>query len=208
MGQYYKPTALDKSADVTANDWNPIKWQLNSWSFGQGAKLMEHSYVGNPLVQAVEYLLAQDEEGTPFVWAGDYAEDFNGFTTNLFDIGESENDEDSISTKTVRLLPHTMQPDEWLKNEMNYRLDPSVVKEYKYVINHTKKLYVRIPKNTNVYGTIHPLPLLTAESNGLGGGDYFAEKNAELVGSWKYDTISVGDKIPKGYKALKATFKE
>lgn len=203
MGQYYKPTALNKGAE------NPIKWQLDSWSFGEGAKLMEHSYVHNPLVRAVEYLLAQDKDGQPFVWSGDYAENFEGFDTNLFDIGECENNGDSITKKTARLLPHIMQPSEWMSDTVNYRLDPSVVKEYKYVINHSKKLYVVIPPYEKDAWNIHPLPLLTAESNGLGGGDYYSETNADLVGSWKYDTISVGDEIPsKDYLELKAIFKE
>lgn len=209
MGQYYRPTALNKSADVTANDWNPILWQLDSWSFGQGAKLMEHSYIHNPLVRAVEYLLAQDKEGVPFVWAGDYAEHYNGLTTNLYDFGRWENDEDSITTKTVRLLPHTMQHNEWLKDVIDYRLNPEFEKDYKFVINHSKKLYVVIPPYEKDAWNVHPLPLLTAESNGLGGGDYFSETNADLVGSWKYDKISVGDEIPsEDYKELKAVFKE
>ena len=202
MGQYYKATFLDKNADVTANDWNPIKFQLSPYDFNEGAKLMEHSYVGNPFVQAVEYLLAKDTEGTPFVWAGDYAKPYQGYTSNLYDIGNKVDEAKGIAEIVKDDALSTFQG---ILDTKCYELDNP--KTYKYVINHTKGLYVKIPPRTNDY-VIHPLPLLTAESNGLGGGDYFAKKNAELVGSWKYDRISVGNDIPKGFKELKAVFKE
>lgn len=204
MGQYYKATFLDKNADVTANDWNPIKFQLSPYDFNNGAKLMEHSWVDNSYVQAVEYLLSKDKEGTRFAWCGDYAEKFNGLECNLYDFG----DDDACRKGLAQLFKdgvvqfHTKQgwSEEWceLKN----------LKTYKYILNHSKKLYVVIPKQNEHYNVIHPLPLLTAESNGLGGGDYFAENDADLVGSWKYDRISVGDEIPSGFKELKVNFKE
>lgn len=196
MGQYYRPTFLKK--ERKENEM-PIMAQLSSYDFGQGAKLMEHSYVGNPLVQAVEYLLAQDKEGVPFVWSGDYAENFEGFDTNLFDIGDTE----EIDNKTLKTMP-LVETDGWCGKR--FEINPNEIKTYKYVINHTKGLYVEIPQQGEY--TIHPLPLLTAESNGLGGGDYWSKKDAELVGSWKYDTISVGDEIPSGFKKLKVKFKE
>ena len=203
MGQYYRATALDKNADVSANDWNPIKWQLSTYDFGNGAKLMEHSWVGNRYVQAVEHLLSKDKEGTPFVWCGDYAEHYNGFETNLFDVGcDCYADQDGLAEL---LKDGVLQSDQDWMGECYSLKNP---KTFKYIINHSKKLYVVIPKQNEHYTVIHPLPLLTAESNGLGGGDYFAEKDADLVGSWKYDRISVGDEIPKGFKKLKVNFKE
>lgn len=204
MGQYYKATFLDKNADVTANDWNPIKMQLSPYDFDNGAKLMEHSYVRNTLVQAVEYLLAKDKDGTPFVWAGDYAEDYPGFTTNLFDVGDKQ---ESCRAGLAELFKDGVLT-EYKGNfdEPYYRIKRP--KNYKYVINYTKKMYVEIPPHRTGELTIHPLPLLTCESNGLGGGDYFSEKDADLVGSWKYDRISVGDEIPRDFKELKVNFKE
>lgn len=203
MGQYYKPTFLDKTADITANDWNPIKWQLLCYDFGNGAKLMEHSWVHNRFVQAVEYLLSKDKEGTPFVWAGDYAENYSGLKCNLFEFGEKDKCKEGLAE---------LFKDGVLENDKDFLgYDCYQIKNpktYKYIINHSKKLYVVIPKQNEQYTVIHPLPLLTCESNGLGGGDYFAEKDAELVGSWKYDTISVGDEIPSGFKKLKVDFKE
>lgn len=202
MGQYYKPTFLDKNADVTANDWNPIKWQLLCYDFGNGAKLMEHSWVHNGFVQAVEYLLSKDKEGTPFVWAGDYAENFSGFTNNLFGIGDDKCKEGLAELFKDGVL---LQTKDFLGYDCYEIKNPKV---YKYVINHTKKQFVRIPEYDKDKYTIHPLPLLTCESNGLGGGDYFSEVGKEFVGIWKYDKISVGDDVPKGFTELKVEFDE
>lgn len=199
MGQYYKPTAIAK-----ASSKKPIKWQLLCYDFDELAKLMEHSYVGNYLVQAVEYLLAKEPKGISFAWSGDYAEDYKDFGDNLFGIGDEAEScrkgfkmlqDDGVLTEFKGLLGNTC-----------YRIKEP--KTYKYVINHTKKMYVEIPPHVDGELTIHPLPLLTCESNGLGGGDYFSEKGKDYVGAWKYDTIGIGDDVPSDYEKLDVTFKE
>lgn len=47
----------------------------------------------------------------------------------------------------------------------------------KYLVNHTKKIYLNCDdyklRSNNCGWVIHPLPLLTAIGNGLGGGDYY-----------------------------------
>jgi len=50
MGQYYKPISIDKMTFLYSHD------------YGNGLKLMEHSYIGNNLVNTVESLLAPDGE--------------------------------------------------------------------------------------------------------------------------------------------------
>lgn len=58
---------------------------------------------------------------------------------------------------------------------------------------------------------VHPLPLLIAEGNGRGGGDYDSQKYPDLdkVGIWARNLIRVSDEKPaKGYKELKVNFKE
>ena len=44
---------------------------------------------------------------------------------------------------------------------------------------------------------IHPLPLLTSEGNGRGGGDYHTsdEYLENMVGSWARDVIEVTDDV-------------
>jgi hypothetical protein len=54
---------------------------------------------------------------------------------------------------------------------------------------------------------IYPLSLLTATSNGRGGGDYHG-KNNDSVGYWLGDKISVELEEPKGFEELVPDFTE
>jgi hypothetical protein len=76
-------------------------------------------------------------------------------------------------------------------------------KDYHYIVNHTKKQYVDKRKQ-KLY---HPLPLLTAEGNGRGGGD-FKGKGEELIGTWARDVLSVEKVIPDNYTELICEFQE
>ena len=67
MGQYYKGVILNEEKTEVIN-------ALNCYAHGNGAKLMEHSYIGNHYVKAYEHLLATTFKGKPFVWCGDYAD--------------------------------------------------------------------------------------------------------------------------------------
>jgi len=60
---------------------------------------------------------------------------------------------------------------------------------YTYIVNHTKKVYIKKS------GGIHPLPILTAEGNGRGGGDYTGP-NMDIVGTWARDVISMENEAP------------
>jgi hypothetical protein len=173
MGQYYKVIILgEKNIDTH----EIIRVFINPWC---GIKLLEHSYINNDFVNAIEYLLSP--EGmfykSRIVWAGDYADLENGLNTNL----------NSMTDKCMskEFIPSTL-----------------ISKEYKYIINHTKKEYV--DKKNKIF---HPLPLLTAEGNGNGGGDYYS-KNKELVGKWSRDVISVEKEKPEEYTELICEFSE
>jgi hypothetical protein len=60
---------------------------------------------------------------------------------------------------------------------------------YTYIVNHTKKVYIEKK------GDFHPLPILTAEGNGRGGGDYHGP-NMDMVGTWARDVISMENEAP------------
>lgn len=84
---------------------------------------------------------------------------------------------------------------------------------YQYVVNHTKRLYVDTTrvgeKPAMCYNNCrqHPLPLLVAEGNDRGGGDYGAHNNDfELCGTWARDVISVNDVMPSGFGELICNF--
>jgi hypothetical protein len=185
MGQYYKP--------VIINEDNQVLGWLYSHDHDNGLKLMEHSYVGNNFVAKFESLLIPGKEyhKSRVVWAGDYASYGGNTELNLYGLCETVE-------KVVSGL-------EVISSD-----------EYPYVVNHTKKEYV--DKRTMIKFSdgwqIHPLPLLTSEGNGSGGGDYHPNGNTKddgkLVGSWARDIISVEPNLDgyEDYKQIKPKFKE
>lgn len=182
MGQYYKAVALNE--DLQVHGW------ANAHDYDNGLKLMEHSWIGNRFVGAIENLLIQGGAWykKPIVWAGDYAdEEPNGLT--MYKIASAD---DSLRLrKGVRTISQ---------------------RKYKYVVNHDTKQYVNKTKVpvTNTWVNpktgkktkfmIHPLSLLTCEGNGRGGGDY--RDDAPIVGTWARNHISIESQIPEGYTEL------
>lgn len=180
MGQYYKPSILGKNKKTV------IKW-LYSHSFSNGLKLMEHSWIGNGFVRAVESLLFKNPQ--IIVWAGDYAENCKNRKTNIY----------SRATDAKEVKPVTDLTD----------------KECRYVVNHDKKLFVDTtkvpvtdtwvnPKDaTDTFDyKIHPLPLLTSEGNGSGGGDFRGNDPKNIIGSWARNLVSIEQEAPSGYTEL------
>jgi hypothetical protein len=139
MGQYYLALIL---GEKDSHSTEIIRQAIHPHTFDNGAKLMEHSYVGNSFMEAVECLLMPN---APFfksrlVWAGDYADpDSDG--ENLYHMAFENNELFSLKQ------PQSSLP--------------------LYVINHTKQVYF-----AKELDKIHPLSILTAEGNGRGGGDY------------------------------------
>ena len=179
MGQYYRPVViLDNEENNTVS--------TNSWDFGNGAKLMEHSYVGNRFVAMGMYLISLCDKGygVKFAWCGDYADAVDGKKENWYDIA-SDNEKNGVNMDIVAKAKEL--------------LASSGVNPFKYIINHTTKQFVEVGEPERGKGKLHPLPWLTADGNGRGGGDYHGKKNAKSVGAWAYSRISVGNDIPEGY---------
>lgn len=197
MGQYYFPIIIDKAFKPTIKRWfyshdHKYTWQHDKKSekhtSGCGLKLMEHSYVGNGFVGFVmAYLYLNPQR---LVWAGDYADGEEG--AKLDEEGDLPN---------LHSLAHAH---EYLKSGES--LDYKLPKRFKYVINHDTKQFVNLdkaPKDEHKW-QVHPLPLLTCEGNGNGGGDY--RKENENIGIWARHTISVDTKKPKGYTEFNPNF--
>jgi len=164
------------------------KQNLYSHDYDSGLKLMEHSWLQNDFVHVVETLLAKGGSWykNKIVWAGDYADNEPETDSNWYSMGE------------------TIKP--------KHKPNPTL----RYIVNHSKKLYVdkfklkpMSPKKwlQGESWTIHPLPLLTAEGNGQGGGDYNG-MNMDLVGSWARDIISTENRLPRDYSELTVYFDE
>ena len=173
MGQYYKVIILTDNKNIK----EIIRMWIEPSSYGMGSKLVEHAYIDCMLLQAIEYLISP--EGMFYkcriVWAGDYADPEIETNDNLYNM--------TIENGTFqRPLPYNTSM-------------------YRYIVNHTKKLYVDKHRSINSNYDIHPLPLLVSEGNGNSGSDY-SGRNVELCGSWARDIISVEKEIPVKYSFL------
>jgi len=147
------------------------------------AKLMEHSWWENPFVNSISNKIYN--KPAQIWWVGDYAEDIN--------------------PKVYKKV--------WGENAKTETIRESQIDLYeKFLINHTKKIYIDCKKYwknsvTKDKWCIHPLPLLTALGNGLGGGDYFAEVGKELIGTWAGDLLEISKTKPD-YEEIEVVFKE
>lgn len=170
MGQYFKPVSLDAKEKVV-----PF-----------GLKLMEHSWINNSTMKAVERLLSPGNKWhkTRIVWAGDYMD------RGLF-----------VDTNCTL---YTVATERW--PDASSDLDgPDVI----YAVNHTKNVYIdlrEVPDVEDEEGLkIHPLSVLTSSGNGRGGGDY-RDDDDENVGSWAGDVISTEYEEPVGMEKYTAFF--
>ena len=212
MGQYYKAVFLTENNKPLAS--------VVSYDFGNGAKLMEHSWLKNPFVRFVERQLMVTPQKV--VWAGDYADEEDPSTLSNAEIKLLADEESTYSnsevlkekgvnlyslSETIGKLTH----DENNKNKYEHDYKEVAPLSAKYLINHDKKQFVdktKAPKDAEGW-QIHALPLLTCEGNGRGGGDYRGE--SDLIGLWARNRISVATRksdIPKGFEELIFDIKE
>ena len=181
MGQYYKAVSLDTKQFVL-----PF-----------GAKLMEHSWIGNSYMLHVQQLLAPGNpwHKTKIVWTGDYSDKelFTGDPErNLYDLASDEFT--NLSNTPVIDGPQTT-----------------------YIVNHSKNVYIDLSEVPSVKvlhndreeegWEIHPLSILTSSGNGRGGGDY-RDDDDENVGSWAGDVISTEYVKPVGMSKYESFFIE
>ena len=188
MGQYYYVlTKEDKKRYEVFNrtllDNGKKKYTM--------AKLMEHSWWLNPFVSTICSKLYRNP--MKVVWVGDYADDAH--ITNGIDKKE-----------LARLCKKA-----WKGNGVGVK-EKLLYLSHMYLVNHTKKVYIDCTEYekecTNNGGwCIHPLPLLTAIGNGLGGGDYRGINQSE-IGEWANDVISVESYPPDGYANVSYIFVE
>jgi hypothetical protein len=159
---------------LDANGWIRV-WMAP----GFGAKLMEHSYLGSIGVGTFEWELTPEgrHHMSRVVWCGDYADVEPGLGKNLHLICNERND--------LMLAPTAV-----------------TLGEHQFLVNHTKRQFVdksKVPKGLGGF-QIHPLPLLTCEGNGRGGGDF--DGTSPLIGSWARDVISAEKTAPDGFTEL------
>jgi len=208
MGQYYKPivletitkkngqSALRPRAFILAHDIHyRFKNYADKWCTTYvGLKLLEHSYMKNHMCQRVEALLMPggDWYKQPIVWAGDYADTETDTRYNWLDkdgdIREAGVNLYSFGTDELKIIPKAKK----------------IPAAFKYILNHDTKQFVdktKVPKTDG--WQLHPLPLLTCEGNGRGGGgDYCNEDEFPIIGTWARHRISIETSVPDGYTEL------
>ena len=142
-------------------------------------KLTEHSYIGNHFVGTFEKLIHENPQRV--VWSGDYADHCKGLKSNLTDRCDKQPE------KRVEVEDKTL-----------------TLRQTRYILNISKKTFVDKykVKAGNSGLRYNPLPFLTCDSNGQGGGDYFGKDPNNIVGSWCKDYVSVQGTKPKGFTEL------
>ena len=199
MGQYYKVIILADNMEI-------IRVWISPSSYSSGSKIMEHSYLNNNFMNAMEYLISPGGMfyKSRIIWAGDYADaeegkvNEDGEDLNLYHISEEQYGKNITPYINEKFI------EQFIENMDRYR----------FIVNHTKKLYVdkQKCKKDDYENIIHPLSLLVSDNcNGRGGGD-FSGTNEELCGTWTRNIISVEKSIDKlideGYKELECNFEE
>ena len=181
MGQYYRIAYDDGNLHINDRKVDGKDYIM--------AKLMEHSYFGNSLMDSMSSVIYKNP--TRVIWVGDYA-----------------NEGDEVSDATSGNVTYD---DVWsYGSDLNEVLKP-VEFDYhgKYLVNHTKGVYISFDKYLDGENDqeIHPLSILTCIGNGRGGGDYEGS-NMDYVGTWAWDEIEIVDDAPGGMKELDIVFNE
>lgn len=193
MGQYYHPIILNHN--------HSIKGYVHPHHFDNGLKLMEHSYINNDVVAIITLQIMNNPH--KLVWAGDYADNADKYYCRC--------DEKRHEITKNDIVP-SCEP-----NDVTFwGMAREKVAKCRYFINHTKKQYFDMKKlKTKVsWGDlrIHPLPILTADGNGRGGGDYSVNDDNpadKLVGTWAYNLIEASEDKPDAtYVEIYPNFKE
>lgn len=209
MGQYYTPLLIDSNGNETT---------LSAHAFNNGMKLMEHSYIGNNLVNIALSLI----NGNPYTvaWIGDYADDDFDYCTDRTreNLGKhytsawkrDQTDEEYQADKDKQVQLYSGEREEFIKEDTENK---------GFLINRTKMVYIDLSsyylqnrweeeyKGEKYFMCINPLPLLTACGNGLGGGDYLGTMQ-DAIGSWAFDEIMFSFDKPDDLAEVKFEFKK
>lgn len=205
MGQYYKTIILSDSVPEKEKQ-EIIRLALSGYEYHNGSKLMEHSWLNNPFVAIIEWLISPKGMfyKSRLVWAGDYANTESNVDQNLYHIAATYHKQNTY--------PHMKLPNDFNTNT------------YRYIVNYTKCEYVdkeRVKADSKLNAktdsnrdynkdnecVVHPLPLLVAEGNGYNSGDYHGH-NKDLCGIWARDVISVETDVPDGFTERVCDFRE
>lgn len=172
-------------------------------------KLMEHAYLKNDMVGEVMFKIW----GNPskVAWIGDYSEDDCNYNLSATEFQKRYNRVWKNESHKTRMYSNDKISEE--KQKLYEDLS------HFFVVNQSKKCYISLDEYADAFKNatdnspwiVHPLVLLTACGNGLGGGDFHTHNPflEEVIGSWAFDTIYASyDKsaIPPDYENVSTSW--
>jgi hypothetical protein len=204
MGQYYRPAIIAPDGRILI---------LEPHAFDGGAKLTEHSWISNWLVNAVYSLIYKSPKRV--AWIGDYAyQDYNPAEepyARVMPLRKFKKYYNAAWGKKYKALPIAL----FSKSDLTILNHDT---QGMFLVNHSQSIYIDIAayiRDNTVKGggwegwCMNPLPLLTACGNGRGGGDYGRDYPGYAdVGVWAFDSLEYTDKAPDGYTEAKYYFDE
>lgn len=202
MGQYYLIANMDKKEFFKSSG---------------GLKLMEWSYQENDTVKALNYLLSEDWRGNRVYVIGDYANSHpsNPNNANYEDIIRCLEDEFNLPPEAsiYKYVCYNFKKKEKIKKQTFRYLYNHATREYVDFHNNIKLDWWIVQRSKLKAMSVSPTSLLLAMGNGQGGGDYFDEDTAYLVGLWvpysQYlETRNTRTKDHAKYFEFKPNFKE
>ena len=214
MGQYYEAVIADPMKRKAVKNYR----KYVPYDFDNGAKLMEHSYIGTNITGEVENHI-YEYGPRRIMWFGDYTYD------DPSDCIDAKNRNGILPTQTEVAKIQKNEPEFFSKTLYN----DEFVEKYKnsFLVNHTQKLYIDMARYWKENRTkqkcyivdaptqptyewrtwcVDPLPILTATVNHSGGSYY--GPNEDKACSWTWDIIAIEDEPPASYKEVMYHFKE
>lgn len=204
MGQYYTPIILNGTGGKVIGSFSPYDYQ-------NGMKLMEHSYIGNQLVDSVVakalYVSVSTGKTVTLAWVGDYATLEEDIRTGYY-TGQNRDYERifnraqrAADNEVDRIPPDDEEIKKAFKNVNNVVFYNNIRKEKLSLQDYRKaQIANRLANGLPPYRDdpedfiIHPIPLLTALGNGKGGGDY-SGSCMEWIGKWALHPLWI---VPEG----------
>lgn len=210
MGEYFNWVNADR------------KEYLSPYDFDLGSKRSESMYRGNELLKALQDLLSEEWKGSRILFLGDeknVSQETDNPTLKLLyeqtvAFGSPGSVSDLVDETYRNVSGWFMEAEEAVRSEIQFILEDEenehneygidrddpyaglflrAGKEFRYTINHTKRVYYALGEtgiryqDGTVSDTIDPLPLLMGFGRTMG------------TGSWVGDVIDVSDEIPEDY---------
>lgn len=187
MGQYYKIYMKRGLPDPMLGDGVSETVVIKPTLLGEGLKLIENSYVGNPVTNTVLAALMHGTAKHPFrmAYVGDYVPDWDAPK----DLDKRFVFDAYANTWADNGLTHVENDRRSMRSMARYVEDSEHMTGGVYIVDMDRKTYVKTSFDApDSLSEFSPIGILTAMGNGLGSGDYHGTC-MEHVGTWAGDRL-------------------